>query len=168
MLDQLLKMAEGPLKDALAGVNSEKSPAAMDIVKETVMNSLKNQVAKGDLGTVKEMFSGNPTDASNPVLNGLTGDVSQNLISKLGIDSSTAMSMATAAIPMLMNLFNQKINDAPQANTDIMSSVIDTIKGGSGGGIGSMLGSILGGATGGKGGMDLGGLMNMGKGLFGK
>jgi hypothetical protein len=46
--------------------------------------------------------------------------------------------------------------------------VIDTIKGGSGGGIGSMLGSILGGATGGKGGMDLGGLMNMGKGLFGK
>ncbi len=46
MLDQLLKMAEGPLKDALAGVNSEKSPAAMDIVKETVMNSLKNQVGK--------------------------------------------------------------------------------------------------------------------------
>lgn len=168
MLDQLLKMAEGPLKEALAGVNSEKSPAAMNIVKDTVVSSLKNQVAKGDLGIVKEMFSGKSTDGSNPLLSVLTGDVSQNLISKLGLDASTAASMAKAAIPMLMNLYNQKINDAPQANDDIMSSVIDTIKGGSGGGMGSMLGTILGGAIGGKSGVDLGGLMNMGKGLFGK
>lgn len=168
MLDQLLKMAEGPIKEVLSDVNSEKSPQAMNIVRETVMNSLQNQVAKGELGVVKEMFSGKNTDASNPILNALTGEVATNLISKLGIDSSTAMSMAKAAIPVVMNLFNQKINSAPQANEDIMSSVIDTIKGGNGGGIGSMLGSILGDATGGKGGMDLGGLMNMGKDLFGK
>lgn len=168
MLDQLLKMAEGPLKEVLSGVNSEKSPQAMNIVRETVMNSLQNQVAKGDLGVVKEMFSGKNTDASNPILNALTGEVATNLISKLGIDSSTAMSMAKVAIPVVMNLFNQKINSAPQANEDIMSSVIDTLKGGNGGGIGSMLGSILGGASGGKGGLDLGGLMNLGKSLFGK
>jgi hypothetical protein len=49
-----------------------------------------------------------------------------------------------------------------------LSSVVDAIKGGSGGALGNMLGSILGGATGGKGGIDLGGLMNLGKSLFGK
>ena len=168
MLDQLLKIAEGPLKEALAGIDSKKAPQAMNVVKESVMDSLKNQVASGNLDIVQEMFSGKETKSTSPIVSELQGDISKNLMSKLGIDSSTAMKMATIAIPLLMNMFNKKINDAPQANGDILSSVVDAIKGGSGGALGNMLGSILGGATGGKGGIDLGGLMNLGKSLFGK
>jgi len=63
-----------------------------------------------------------------------------------------------------MNFFNQKVNDAPQDNNDIMNSVAKALQGGQGAGGADILGSLLGG--GGKGGMDLGGLMDMGKGLF--
>ena len=168
MLDQLLKIAEKPLKEALAGIDSKKAPQAMKVVKESVIDSLKNQVASGNLDIVQEMFSGKETKSTSPIVSALQGDISKNLISKLGIDPSTAMKMATIAIPLLMNLFNKKINDAPQANEDILSSVIDAIRGGSGGTLGNILGSILGGAKGAKGGIDLGGLMNLGKSLFGK
>ncbi len=168
MLDKLLKMADGPLKDLLAGVDPGKASQATNIVEESVLSSLKNQVASGDLSAVREMFSGKDTDPSSPVINNLKGDVSQNLMEKLGIDSQTAMTMAAAALPMLMNMFNKKVNDAPQANEDIMSSVVDSIKGGGGSGVGDILGSLLGGGKEGKGGMDLGGLIDMGKGFFNK
>lgn len=83
---------------------------------------------------------------------------------KLRLNSQQAISLAAAALPMLMNFFNQRVNDAPQDNNDIMNSVAKALQGGPGAGGADILGSLLGG--GGKGGMDLGGLMNMGKGLF--
>ena len=75
------------------------------------------------------------------------------------------MGIAAAALPMIMNFFNKRVNDAPQDNNDIMSSIVSSLQGGQGKvGTADLLGSLLGG--GGKGGMDLGGLMDMGKGLF--
>lgn len=165
MLDKLLKLADGPLRKILAGVDKDNAPESAHIVEESVLETLKRQVSSGDLSAVKEMFSGKETDPSNPVANNLQGEVSHSLMDKLGIDSKTAMSMAAVAIPFLMNMFNKKVNDAPQKNEDIMSSIADSLKGGDGSGAGNILGSLLGGGDG-KGGMDLGGLINMGKGLF--
>ena len=50
------------------------------------------------------------------------------------------------------------------ANNDIMNSVAKALQGGPGAGGADILGTLLG--RGDKGGMDLGGLMGMGKGLF--
>jgi hypothetical protein len=84
---------------------------------------------------------------------------------KLGISNQQAMGMAAAAIPMIMNFFNKRVNDAPQDNQDIMSSIVETVQGKSGKiGAGDLMGSLLGGGKGG--GMDLGGLIDLGKGLF--
>ena len=163
MLDKLLKLADAPLQEMLAGLDRDKASESAHVVEGSIFETLKKQVASGDLSTVKEMFSGVDTDASNPVVKNLEGEVSHSLMDKLGIDSNTAMAMAVAAIPMLMNIFNKKVNDAPQANEDIMSSIADSLKGGRGSE--NILGSLLGGGDG-KGGMDLGGLINMGKGLF--
>ncbi len=163
MLDKLLKLVDGPLQEMLAGLDKDKASESAHAVEGSIYETLKKQVASGDLSAVKEMFSGKDTDASNPVVKNLEGEVSHSLMDKLGIDSNTAMTMAVAAIPMLMNIFNKKVNDAPQANEDIMSSIADSLKGGRGSE--NILGSLLGGGDG-KGGMDLGGLINMGKGLF--
>jgi hypothetical protein len=84
---------------------------------------------------------------------------------KLGISNEQAMGIAAAAIPMIMNFFNKRVNDAPQDNQDIMSSIVDLVQGKTGKiGAGDLMGSLLGGGK--DGGIDLGGLMNMGKGLF--
>ena len=166
MLDKLLQLADGPLREMLSGVDKDKAIDSAHVVEESVFETLKKQVASGDLSAVREMFSGRETDPSSPVVNNLKGDVSHSLMDKLGIDSKTAMTMAAMAIPLLMNMFNKKVNDAPQKNEDIQSSIADSLKGGGGSGVGDILGSLLGGSKDGKGGMDLGGLINMGKGLF--
>jgi hypothetical protein len=164
MLDQLLKLAEGPLQEMLEGMNQDKASASA--IKDSLTNSLQKRVSSGDTDAIKEMFSGEETSPGAPVINSLQGDVSQNLMDKLGITKEQAMGIAAAALPMIMNFFNKRVNDAPQDNNDIMSSIISSLQGGQGKvGTSDLLGSLLGNGDG-KGGMDLGGLMNMGKGLF--
>ncbi|MEP2348795.1 MAG: hypothetical protein ABJH96_13460, partial [Algoriphagus sp.] len=122
MLDQLLKLAEGPLQEMLNGMNQQKVGA--DSLKDSLASSLKKRVATGDTSPVKEMFSGKETSPDSPVIHDLQGDVSQNLIEKLGISKEQAIGIAAAALPMIMNFFNKRVNDAPQDNNDIMSSVV--------------------------------------------
>ncbi|SFT44817.1 hypothetical protein SAMN04489724_0800 [Algoriphagus locisalis] len=167
MLEQLLSMAEGPLQEMLAGMNQNQAGASASVLKDSIASSVQKQVASGDLSAIKEMFSGGETSPSAPVINNLQGDVSQNLMEKLGISKEQAMGIAAAALPMIMNFFNKRVNDAPQDNNDIMSSLISSVQGGQGNiNPSDLLGSLMGGGKGGSGGLDLGGLMNMGKGLF--
>lgn len=166
MLEKLLKMAEGPLQEALAKSGTNATPSTANAIEEVLGSLLQKQAKSGNTEAVKEMFSGRETSPASPVINNLSGDLSQGLMEKLGIDSQQAMNMAAAALPLLMNFFNQKVNDAPQDNEDIMSSIVKSVQGnGSGGGLESIMGSLLSGGNK-EGGMDLGGLMDFGKGLF--
>lgn len=166
MLEKLLKMAEGPLQEALAKSGNNPSPGAANAIEDVFGSLLQKQAQSGKMDAVMEMFSGKETSPNSPVVNNLSGDLSQGLMEKLGIDSKQAMAMAATALPLLMNFFNKKVNDAPQANEDIMSSIAKSLQGGgNGGGLEDILGSLLGGGNKG-GGMDLGGLMDLGKGLF--
>ena len=166
MLDQLLNLAEGPLEEMLSGMNQENPKSSASALKESIFSSLQKQVATGDMNGVKEMFSGAETSPDSPVVNQLQSNVSEGLIEKLGISKEQAMSIAAAALPMILNFFNKRVNDAPQDNQDIMSSVVSALQGNSGKvNPTDLLGSLMGGGNG-KGGMDLGGLMDLGKGLF--
>lgn len=167
MLEKLLKMAEGPLQEALAKSGTTAGPGTASAIEDVFGSLLQKQAKSGNLDAVKEMFSGSETSPDSPVINNLSGDLSQGLMEKLGIDSQQAMSMAAAALPMLLNFFNKKVNDAPQANEDIMSSIAKSLQGnGTGGGLEDIMGSLLGSGGNKGGGMDLGGLMDLGKGLF--
>lgn len=165
MLDQLLKMADGPLQEMLSSMNQENPSGTASALESSLGKVLQNKIASGDTSALMEMFSGKETSSTSKVLQGIQGDVVSDLIGKLGISKAQAMGIVSAALPIIMNYFNKKVNDAPQANEDIMSSVIDSLQGKSGKiDTSDLLGSLMGG--GGKGGMDLGGLMNMGKVLF--
>ncbi|OOG71116.1 DUF937 domain-containing protein [Algoriphagus sp. A40] len=163
MLDKLLKLADGPLQEMLA--KSGGNPDSAVAVKESFLEVIQNQASSGNFEGVMEMFSGNETLPDSPAVNHMTGDLTNGLSQKLGIDSQKAMSIAAAALPMLLNLFNKQVNDAPQANEDIMNSVVKSMKGGGGSGLDDLLGSVFGGDKG-KGGFDLGGIIDIGKGLF--
>jgi hypothetical protein len=166
MLDQLLNLAEGPLEEMLSGMNQSNPKSSASALKESIFSSLQKQVASGQLDGVKEMFSGSETAPSAPVINQLQGNVSEDLMGKLGISKEQAMSIAAAALPMVLNFFNKRVNDAPQDNQDIMSSVVSALQGNSGKvNPTDLLGSLMGGSKS-NGGMDLGGLMDLGKGLF--
>lgn len=163
MLDKLLKLADGPLQDLLA--KSGGNPQSAAAVKESFMEVIQSQASSGNFEGIMEMFSGKETSSDSPAVSHLTGDLTNGLSQKLGIDSQKAMSIAAAALPMLLNLFNKQVNDAPQPNEDIMNSVVKSMKGDGGSGLDDLLGSVFGGGQG-KGGLDLGGIIDIGKGLF--
>ncbi len=165
MLDQLLKAADGPLQEMLAGMNQDNPGETASALESSLGSILQNKVASGDTSALMEMFSGKETSAGSSIVQALQGDVASDLIGKLGISKEQAASLTAVAIPFVMNFFNNKVDGAPQANEDIMSSVISALQGKQGKvDAGDLAGALLGG--GGKGGMDLGGLMDMGKGLF--
>ncbi len=163
MLDKLLQLADGPLQDLMAQAGG--NPSTAGAVKESFLEVIQSQAKSGNFEGVMEMFSGKETKPDSPAVDHLAGDLTAGLSQKLGIDSQKAMSIATAALPMLLNLFNKQVNDAPQPNEEIMNSVVKSMKAGGGSGLDDLLGSVLGGGSG-KGGLDLGGIMDFGKGLF--
>lgn len=166
MLEKLLKMAEGPLQEVLAKTGNNAGPGSASAIEEIFASLLNKQAKSGNLEPVKEMFSGKETAPNSPVVSNLSGDFSKGIADKLGIDSKKAMAIAAVALPLLMNFFNKKVNDAPQDNNDIMSSIAKSLQGGgNSGGLEDIMGSLLGGGKK-DGGMDLGGLIDMGKGLF--
>src|SRR5690606_593854 len=165
MLDKLLKLADGPLQELLAskGVNPKSATA----VEETFLEVIQKQASSGNFDGVMEIFSGKETEPDGPTANHLKGDLVSGLSSKLGIDSQTAVSIATAALPILLNLFNKKVNDAPQPNEEIQKSVVKNMQSDDGGGLGGVLSSIFG-EDASPGSIDLGGVIDLGKGLFKK
>ena len=165
MLDQLLKLAEGPLQEMLSGMNQDQPAESAGTMKDSIFSSLQNQISSGNFDGIKEMFSGSETSPDAPVIQSLQGGVADDLMGKLGISKDQAMGIAAAALPMIMNFFNKRVDDAPGDNQDIMSSIVDSVQGKSGKiGTSDLMGSLLGGGK--DGGMDLGGLINMGKSLF--
>jgi len=108
---------------------------------------------------------GSETPPDVPVIQNLQGGVADDIMGKLGISKDQTMGISATALPMIMNFFNKRVDDAPLDNQDIMSSIVDSLQGKSGKiGTTDLMGSLLGGGK--SGGMDLGGLMDLGKGLF--
>jgi hypothetical protein len=162
MLDQLLNMTDGPLKDILSSSGLDEGPNTTNAIKDTLTSILQKKAQSGDLSAIKEMFSGSETTPSSPEVASLAGDLSGGLMDRLGISKEKALSMAMAVLPMLMNFFNKKVDDAPMSNSSIGDTIGDLLSGKGSSSATDLLGSLLGGS----GGSGLGGLMDMGKGLF--
>ena len=88
MIDQLLKMADGPLQELLSNSGVNAGPGAASAIESTLSNILQSKAKAGDLNAVKEMFSGNDTDPDSPVVQNLAGDLSSGLMNKLGISAN--------------------------------------------------------------------------------
>lgn len=142
MLNELLKSANGPLKDLLASTGGNGDSA--DAVTDSVLEVIRRHASSGDFSGVMEMFSGSTTAADGPTVNNLKGEVGNTLTEKLGIDSGQALALAAQALPFLLNIFNKKVNDAPQPNDQIAGSVVESLKKDGESGLGEVFSSIFG------------------------
>lgn len=165
MIDELLKSANGPLQDLLANAGGSRDTA--DAVKETFLELIEEKAKSGDFEGIREMFSGNETPADSPAVDHLKEDLGSGLSKKLGIDTDKAISIAAQALPLLLNIFNKKVNDAPLPNEEIAESVVKSMKKEGGSGLGGVLSSIFGADDDPKA-VDLGDVINFGAGLFKK
>lgn len=143
MLDQLLNGEHNQLFDIVknfSGVENHQNEAATTVVKESIIDTLTQQAKSGDLSSIQAMFSGTQTDANSPVAAGLSGNIVQNLIGKLGISPSTAQSLTQQILPVVLNMFNNKSGQAQNGGLDIASIIGQTLGGqGNSGSVDSLL-----------------------------
>src|SRR6478752_6782988 len=121
MLDQILNSEHNQLFDIVknfSGVSNDQNEAATTVVKDTIVSSLTQQAQSGDLSGIMEMFSGNQTDLNSPAASGLSSNIVQNLVSKLGISQGNAASLVQQILPVVMNMFNNKANTAQSSGLD--------------------------------------------------
>jgi len=150
MLDQLVKLVEQNAGEAIVknqAIPNQFNNAAMQEVAGSIFDTLKGQVAQGNLQQVVSMFQGGASQnalANNPMVRQMISSVAGNFAAKFGVSSAQAQSIVSSLLPTVMNQFVQKTND-PKDNSFDLSNMMKTMSGNSNLDVASIVGQLAGG-----------------------
>src|SRR5918993_304969 len=100
MLENLINLVRENAGDTIINnpaIPNERNEEAVQDASQSVVGSLRNALAGGNVTDVMKIFSGR-TDASNPVVQDATNNLSQNLSGKYGLDGGQASGIAGGLI----------------------------------------------------------------------
>jgi hypothetical protein len=146
MFENLLNLVKENAGDAIVNnpaIPNEHNNAAIETTSNSIMNTLKQQATGGNMTQIMSMFQGGAPDASHPVVNNVSNNVTTDLMSKFGLDKGAASGIAAKLIPQVMNKFVNKTNDPNDKSFDISGIMSSIGGGGNAGGIGSMISNFL-------------------------
>lgn len=147
MIDSILKKLASETGDELVskiGVPTEKLDGLFKVTGDVAQDEIKNQMSKGGLETVMNLFSNQKNSNFADSLKGnMVNSLVENFIAKLGLSKSISSQAANFLVPKLISLVTKE-NSKTAADDDA-----------------SLLQSIF--SLGGKDSSDLGGLV---KGFF--
>lgn len=150
MLDQLVKLVEQNAGEAIVknqAIPNQFNNAAIQEVAGSIFNTLKGQVAQGNLQQVISMFQGGTSQsalANNPMVNQMISSVAASFASKFGVSSAQAQSIVSSLLPTVMNQFIKKTND-PKDNSFDLTNMMKTMSGNSNLDVASIVGQLAGG-----------------------
>ena len=110
------------LKDQIGGqildktdVQTDQLPDIFSVIGDTAKSEVKKSMLDGGLDTVMNLFSNNTNNSgANLLQSNITQGIVSGLIQKIGLNSSTASTIAGVAVPLLMNLITKKNNETPE------------------------------------------------------
>ncbi len=152
MLDQLVKLVEQNAGEAIVknqAIPNQFNNAAIQEVAGSIFNTLKGQVAQGNMQQVVSMFQGGANMnslASNPMVKQMIASVAGNFASKFGVSSAQAQSIVSSLLPTVMNQFVQKTND-PKDNSFDLSNMMKSMSGNSNLDVSSIIGQLASGSN---------------------
>jgi len=120
------------LKDQIGGqildktdVQSNQLPDIFSVIGDTAKTEVKNSMLDGGLDTVMNLFSNKPNNSgANLLQSNITQGIVSGLIQKIGLNSSTASTIAGVAVPLLMNLITKKNNETPEDDPSPLNALI--------------------------------------------
>lgn len=138
MLDQLVQLVKSIAGDAVVNnpdVPNEHNDAVVAEATNTVASGLQNMVAGGGLQNILSLFGGGGQQStgssllSNPIVNMMVGHFASKLMSKFGMDSTKASSVANNLIPNVLSGLVNKTND-PNNSSFTLDSLLHSLTGG--------------------------------------
>lgn len=167
MLDQLMQIVQQQGQSAIVAndaVPNDKNEAVMAEARDSIFSGLQNMMANGQTNELASLLKGGENISENSgIMDMLSGTFIENVTNKLGIDKSTAMSIAGKIIPMVLSSLTSKAKD-PNDNSIDFGSILSSLRGGQGGdiaGAASSLGGMLGLDKDNDGDTDLGDVLGM-------
>jgi len=133
MLDQLTNLVKQYAGDAIINnpaIPNERNDEAINETSSSIVGGLQNMLSSGGAQDILKMFSGNQSVSNSTVTNNVSGGVIQNLMSKFGLDQSTASNIANKLVPNVMQNLVQKTNDPNDSSFDIQG-IFNGLSGGS-------------------------------------
>lgn len=148
MFDEILSLVKTHASELLSAgaiIPAEQQEQASHEAGQSILETLKDKVGQGKLTELTGLIGGQ-TGIESPVTAAASENLTTRLIEKLGISPEQASLVSTSIIPAIMSKFVQKANDPEDKSIDLKS----------------MLTQVMGGS------FNLGGMMGMVGGLFGK
>lgn len=135
MFDQLTDLVKQFGGDAVVNntaVPNEQNEAVMNEASSSIIDGLKNMVAQGNISDLAGLFQGNNAgDASNPVVQKLTEQLTGSLGEKFGLSEETSSGVAGSLIPKVLGSLIGNAKDPNQKGFEV-SDIINAISGGNG------------------------------------
>lgn len=134
MLDNILDLVKNVAGETIAN-NAEVPADKKDITIQTTTSAVTDGL-KNNIGNIAGLFGSGDSSA---LINNIEDTVVSTLVEKVGLNSNTANSIASAVIPAVVKALSGKVND-PNDKGFSLESVVEAFGGGSG--IGGLLGKI--------------------------
>lgn len=166
MLENLTSLVKQYAGDAIINnpaIPNERNEEAVATASSSIIDTLKNAIAGGNLSGITQMFNGNHAGSSDLAQQAQSG-VAQKLMEKFGLSQSQADGAAGGLVPNVLTQLVNKTND-PNDHSFHLPDILTHLTGGAGSGFNVQ--DILSKFTGGAGSSE-GGIMGTIKGIFGK
>ena len=134
MFDQLLELVRDSGQQAVVenpAVPNEQNEAVMQEASSSLYSGLQNVAQTGGPAALKSLFQGVENgDHSNPAVQQVASQVSGNLTQKFGLNSSTAQSIATSLIPVVLGKLMNRSRNADNSSGFNVGNILGSIFGG--------------------------------------
>lgn len=145
MFDQLLKLVKENAGEAIINnpaIPNQQNDAAISTAATGIMDQLKKTISGGGASQLTSLLKDNNVQ-NNPLVNGISSNVTKQLMSKFGINESQAGGIVQKLIPVVMTKFASKTNDPNDSSFDLQG-IMSALGGGKASGILSGLSKIFG------------------------
>ena len=123
-MDNLLGMVQEYAQKLINDDNSvpaEKKELTAQHLAGSLVDELKDQVAKGNITQLLDIFSKKDTTVGAPAMNNIQNSVVSSLAQKVGLSSSSASSLVSSILPSIMGLLGKKASDPNDKSLDFNS-----------------------------------------------
>jgi uncharacterized protein YidB (DUF937 family) len=141
MLENLINLIEQHAETAVINnpaIPNEQNSAVISEAGNSIVGTLKDMVAQGNMQGLMNLFHNQGNVSSNPATQSITSNFVQTLINKFGLDQNSANGVAGNLIPNVLQSLVQKTNDPKDSSFDlqgIISHLTSGQQGGTGGGV---------------------------------
>jgi hypothetical protein len=160
MLENLLNLIKENAGDAVINnpaIPNENNDAVISAAGQSITGGLQNLISQGNVQELMNLFHSNTGEINaNPVVQNISGDFVNNLMSRFGLNQAAANGVAGILIPTVLQKLVGKTND-PNDSSFSLEGIMSHLGGAKG--IEGLLGSFTGGQS-------TAGVMDKIKGLF--